>query len=261
MELSPVDASAAGESSADFDTSHAAQGYVGVSATGSSRLKVQVTCDGESYNYDISGDGTPVVCPLNMGDGLYEISVYQNTSGNRYAILSSTSVWAEMDDEFQPYIRPSVYCSYDETSACVAKAAELTAGASCQAQAAANIYQYVIDSIKYDQAKAQELADQTGYVPDPDETLASGTGICFDYASLTAAMMRSVGIPCKIITGSVSPNNIYHAWNMVYLDGTWKTISFTVDPETWTRIDATFAASGGSSTVGDGTSYIDQYTY
>ena len=101
----------------------------------------------------------------------------------------------------------------------------------------------------------------TGYVPNPDDTLATGTGVCFDYASLGAAMLRSVGLPTKIITGYVTPGDLYHAWIMVYIDGSWHTGEFSVDSNSWSRVDLTFAASGSTEFTGDGTSYTDRYVY
>lgn len=105
------------------------------------------------------------------------------------------------------------------------------------------------------------MKEASGYVPDPDATLSSQTGICFDYASLGAAMLRSQGIPTKIVTGYVSPSNIYHAWIMVYIDGTWKSAQFSVEKDAWSRVDLTFAAGGSSTNVGDGKSYTDRFTY
>ncbi len=65
------------------------------------------------------------------------------------------------------------------------------------------IYQSNVD---YDYDKAQNIVDNnvTGYLPDPDETLSTKKGICYDYAALAAAMLRSQGIPTKLITGYVS---------------------------------------------------------
>ena len=74
-------------------------------------------------------------------------------------------------------------------------------------------------------------------------------------------MLRSQGIPTKIVTGNVSPDNIYHAWIMVHIDGTWKNAQFSVNPNTWSRVDLTFAANGANSNVGDGKSYTDRYVY
>lgn len=246
-----------------IDTSHLSQGYVAASARASSRLKFQVTLGDVSYNYDLPKDGTAIVCPLNMGDGTYSFSVWQNTEGNRYVELTSPAVVEDvyLESEFAPFIRPSFYCSYTSSSASVEKARELCADAENQGDVLKNVYTYIVDNIKYDTDKAVSVADATGYVPNPDSTLASGMGICFDYSSLAAAMLRSQGIPCKIMTGYVSPGNIYHAWNMVYIDGSWTTVSIDISSKTWTRIDTTFAAGGSSDFTGDGTMYTDRYTY
>ena len=101
------------------------------------------------------------------------------------------------------------------------------------------------------------------YQPDPDETMKTGKGICFDYAALAAAMLRSQGIPTKLIFGYVSPDDLYHAWNMFYTDETgWVTAEFKVDSKNWTRLDLTFAANGSDAKfIGDGSNYSDLYQY
>ena len=256
------DASAAEEANgAKIDTSHAQDGYVAVSATNSQRLKLQISMGDASTNFDIPQDGTPAYCPLTQGNGTYTIRVMQNTTGNSYVELLSTQADVTLTDEFAPFTRPNIYCNYSENSACVAKARELVQNAQNEGEALEAICNYVVQNITYDDDKANQLKSATGYVPDPDETLSSGTGICFDYASLGAAMLRSQGIPTKIVTGYVSPGNIYHAWIMVYIDGTWKSAQFSVDSKTWSRVDLTFAASSGNENVGDGKSYTDRYVY
>ena len=87
---------------------------------------------------------------------------------------------------------------------------ELAASCTTDADIAAAVYDYMVKNIQYDTKKAASV--QNGYLPSPDETLKTGKGICFDYASLAAAMLRSEGIPCKLITGYVGEET-YHAWN------------------------------------------------
>ena len=250
-----------GSNSAGIDTSGLSQGYVGATAVNGSRLKFQVENNGVAQNYDLPSDGSPLICPLSAGSGSYTFRIMQNTSGNRYVELFSTSASVSLESEFAPFLRPNVFCDYTADSASVKKAAELVSGAQNQGDALKAIYEYITDNIRYDSGKAGTLSNQSGYVPNPDATLASGTGICFDYASLAAAMLRSQGIPCKIVTGYVSPNDVYHAWNMVYIDGSWKSVSISISGNSWQRIDTTFAANGASDTVGDGSSYTDRYTY
>ena len=244
-----------------IDVDHVADGYVVVHYVSDTRLKFQASKDDMVYNYDFPADGTPTVFPLNMGDGPYLLRIMKNTSGNDYVEVDSKQINVALSSEFAPYLIPNQYCAYDESSACVAKARELTNGAENQADALSRVCNYVMENVSYDTAKAEKLSTVNGYIPNPDETLATGEGVCFDYASLGAAMLRSLGFPTKIITGYVSPGDLYHAWIMVYVDGSWKTGEFSVNPDTWSRVDLTFAASGSTEFTGDGTSYTERYVY
>lgn len=248
---------------AAIDTSTCSQGYVGASATASSRLKLLITKGDQSYNYDMSTEGAPLIAPLNMGDGTYSFRIMQNTSGSNYVEVASTTADVQLESEFAPYLHPSVFCDFTAESACVKKAFELAKDATNEGDVVRSIYDWMTHTITYDTAKAEQLSNTTGYVPDPDDTLAAQTGICFDYASLAAAMFRSLGIPCQIVTGYVSPNDVYHAWNMVYIDGEWVSAEITVGPDEWTRIDLTFASAQGGNAgyIGDGTTYNTRYTY
>lgn len=246
---------------ASVDVSHAAQGYVAAKGTSKKTLRLMLKCGSQSYNYLMPSNGKVVFAPINMGDGIYTVSVMENTTENKYVVLVSAEVDVKLDSETAPFTRASVYCNYSAKSACVAKAAELAAQSDNQAEFLAKVYDYVVGNISYDNDKAAKLASASDYIPNPDKTLASGKGICFDYASLCAAMLRSQGIPCKIVTGNVEPNNVYHAWNMVYISGTWVTATVDVQKNEWSLIDTTFAATGGGSTVGDGSSYTERFTY
>ena len=244
-----------------IDISAVEEGYVAVSAVSQARLKFQVICGEETYNYDIASDGTPSVFPLSCGDGEYRFRVMENTTENRYAEKFTLSCSVTMLDEFQPYLRPSDYVSYNRDSLCVRKAAELAADAQSELEVVGAIYKYICKNIDYDTEKAETV--QSGYLPDPDETLRTGKGICFDYASLAAAMLRSQGIPTREIIGIVSPDGVYHAWNMFYTTETgWVTVKFQANGCEWTRMDATFAAGGASQKfIGDGNNYSDLYRY
>jgi len=259
---SPFDKAAAeGENGVLLDTSHVALGYVAVSASVSGKLKFQVVSNSEKYNYDLPADGTPVSYVLQSGSGTYRFRVMKNTTGNQYAEVYAREAQVQLQDEFQPYLRPSQFVDYDADSQCVKKAAELVQSAGTQLQAVTAIFQYICDTVTYDKDKAQTVA--SGYLPTPDETLQTGKGICFDYAALAAAMLRSQGIPTKMIFGYVSPNGIYHAWNMFYTEESgWVTVSYKVSSSTWERLDPTFSANGADSTfVGDGSNYTDLYVY
>ncbi len=249
--------------SGTIDISSTTLGYIAATVTSQSRCKLQVMKGEMSYNYDIPSDGTPIVVPLNMGDGAYVFRLMQNTSGSNYVEVGSLNTDVVLENQFVPFLRPNVFCQYTPTSQCVEKAFELAATSQNEGDVVRSIYEWMVHAVAYDTAKAAELAATTGYIPNPDATLSSGYGVCFDYASLAAAMFRSLGIPCQIITGYVEPDNIYHAWNMIYINGSWVTAEISVDADTWCRIDLTFAAAndGNQNYIGSGTSYTDRYVY
>ena len=252
------------DSGRGIDLSHVSDGYVVVRASGEDRMIFQAVKDGTTCNYDLPNDGTPAVIPVSMGSGVYRFRIMKNVGGDYYTELDSVKRRVVLDSGFAPFIIPNRFCDYDESSACVAKARELTRGAGNQAEAAKRICEFVVENVSYDKAKADRLSKETGYVPDPDETLASGSGICFDYASLGAAMLRSVGIPAKIITGYVSSgssDDLYHAWVMVYVDGSWRSADFSVAAGEWSRIDLTAASAGSSFFSSDKVTYKERYVY
>ncbi|MBR0040654.1 MAG: transglutaminase domain-containing protein [Oscillospiraceae bacterium] len=252
---------AEGNDSVKLDLSALQDGYVAVSAVSEKRMKFQVICGDETYTYNLSSDGEPLIFPLSCGSGGYRFRVMENVVDSKYAELYSAERSVALSDDFQPFLRPSVYVPYSADSKCVQKAAELASHVDDEIELIGAVYDYICRSIRYDTQKASTV--QSGYLPDPDETMKSGKGICFDYAALSAAMLRSQGIPTKEIFGYVSPNDVYHAWNMFYTEQSgWVTVSFETREDDWNRMDATFAANGANDKfIGDGSNYADLYWY
>ena len=252
---------ASGNGAAWIDTSAVSDGYVAAAAVNANRLKFQIRFGDMTVNYNLPSDGTPLVFPLVFGDGEYNFRIMCNVTENRYAEEYSVLQYVTLSDPFGPYLRPNVYVHYTADYNCVKKAKELAASAKNQVQVVEAIYNFIIGNVRYDFEKAATV--QSGYVPDPDETLATGIGICFDYSALAAAMLRSLGIPTKEVHGYVAPNGLYHAWNMFYIPETgWVTVQFTAEPDGWCRMDSTFGAAGQANNfIGDGTNYSDVYYY
>ena len=251
---------AAGKNGVLVDTSCVNQGYIGVSAKSDKALKVQVSFGQVNYNYNVLGNGNPCFFPLQSGSGSYRFRVLENVSGNRYREIYSVTSNVVLQDDLQPFLHSSTYINFNKDSECVKKAAELTAGAASQLAAVEAIFDYIRKNISYDYEKAKVV--QAGYLPTPDETLKTGKGICFDYAALAASMLRSQGIPTKMIFGYVS-GTLYHAWNMFYTPETgWVTVGYQVNKNSWNRLDITFSAGGKDiSFIADAKNYTDVYCY
>ena len=109
-----------------LDVSCLDQGYVAVSAVSNMRLKFQVVKDETTYNYDLPSDGTPGIFPLQGGNGSYRFRVMENVVDKKYSELYSFTCDAWLQDEFQPFLRPSTYINYTRDSDCVRKAADST---------------------------------------------------------------------------------------------------------------------------------------
>jgi len=243
------------------DTSRSSKGFFGLHCTSDKKIKVQVFKDDDVYTYDVV-TGKDQIYPFQLGDGSYTIKVMKNIADTKYSELYATSVDVSLDNEFEPFLRPNQYAEYTEDSDCVKRAAELAAQAGDSNEFITNVFDYVCKSIKYDKKKAETV--QSGYIPDPDETMETGKGICIDYASLAASMLRSQGIPTKIIFGYVGEDGeLYHAWNMYYTkESGWVTVEFEVNEGEWNRLDLTFSANGTDSQfIGDGSNYMDVFQF
>ena len=114
-----------------------------------------------------------------------------------------------------------------------------------------NVYNFVTKNFTYDTALASSV--QSGYLPNVDQVLAQKKGICFDYAAVMTAMLRSQDIPTKLVVGYTG--SLYHAWVNVYIDGQgWVDNIIYFDGVNWRYMDPTFASSGkGNAAI---TSYI-----
>ncbi len=247
-----------------MDFSNTKEGYVTVSnTTAKKRLKVQVIKNNTTYNYDLKNGGKAEIYPFQLGEGQYKVRVLENTTGNKYTPLAEKTIDVKLDSAFTPFLKPSQYIMYGNNWAAVKKAAELTKGKKTDQEKIEAIYTFVVKSIKYDYKKAETV--KAGYLPNVDETLASKKGICFDYAALLSAMLRSQGIPSRMIIGTVSPKDINHAWNEVYTDKDgWTTIKIEFKGNQWNRMDSTFGASGGDDIqkfIGNGQNYTGLRLY
>lgn len=246
------------------DYSHCDQGYVMVQFTALSgqRLKTQVVGPDTTYTYNMK-QGNWEVFPLSDGNGCYRINVCENVENNRYALVLSVDLNVELADEFAPFIRPNQYVNYENAELTIDTAAGLTSGFTDLLAKVEVIYDYVLENITYDIEKAATV--RPGYLPDLDAVLEAGTGICFDYASLMTGMLRSQGIPCKLVVGYAG--EVYHAWISVWSEETgWVDGAIFFDGTTWQHMDPTFAAGGGKDSsirefIGDGTNYTTKYIY
>ncbi|MGI6151570.1 MAG: transglutaminase-like domain-containing protein [Christensenellales bacterium] len=267
----PTAAFAAGNHRVNVDPSKTGDGVILINHIGKSpkRLKVRITFGRNVYNYDLNSSGKAEAFPLQLGDGSYKVGVYQQVSGNSYSLLYSETVDVKLSSDKAPFLHPNQKVNYSASTKVVRVAKKLCKGLSSDIEMIDAIYAYVIDNYEYDYDKAKDAiaGKLVGYLPRLDEIYESQKGICYDYASMLAAMLRSVGIPAKLVMGYVAPDNVYHAWNEVYIEGKgWVVKQVHFAGEEWKLMDPTFASAANNSSkinrfIGDGSNYSTKYYY
>jgi len=257
-------------SKALIDYSNNTDGYVMVKwlARTDKQLRVQVTGpDRTVYTYIIQPNDKYEVFPLSDGNGKYEIGVFEQVPDGRYAKVLSKDFTVTLKDEFAPFLRPNQYVNFTEDSNTVKKAAELVTGKRSLTDKVAAIYDFVIKTLSYDTKLAEDITKGvvTNYLPDLDSVLAAKKGICFDYAALMTAMLRSQDIPTKLVVGYAG--DIRHAWINVYSEESgWIDRVIFFDGKEWTFMDPTFASTATSTSalqryIGDGSNYLETHLY
>ena len=141
--------------------------------------------------------------------------LHNNLLTNEYALeyYTQPSYWVESDAE---EIRT--------------KAKELTQDCTTDYDKVREIYEWIIQNIYYDY---DALSGK--YEPEVDSisVLKHKKSVCQGYADLTAALLRSLGIPTMVVSGNaaspIDKSNSNHAWNMVYVNNRWVFLDPTWD--------------------------------
>ena len=247
-----------------IDISNSSEGYIMVEYLGEcSKVKLQITCPNTTtYTYNLSSASGMEVFPLTKDSGSYKLSVFENIEGTQYSTIFSADTEVNIVNQMGPYLYPNQYVNFTDASPCVEKAKALAAPCNNDLEVVSNIYNHVINTITYDYQKAETV--QSGYLPNPDETLSTRTGICLDYACLMASMLRSQRIPTHMEVGYAG--EVYHAWISTYIqDIGWVNGIIQFDGNNWSLMDPTFASSADAKElkkfIGDGSNYSVKYIY
>lgn len=275
--LVPVTATAA---QSCFDLTKVDKGYISVfyKTNSGKSLKVGLKDDDtrlvKYYDYV---QGTVGSFPLPDGAATVTASLYENVSGSSYRRLQNVSFSVQpsgsvaskiptasadtggattknLPSSATRYLGSVTEISFRAGDSVSQKAAELIAGKKTTEAQAMAIYSYIVKNFSYDWDLYYDViyGRVTRYTPKPNSILAAREGICYDIASLYAAMCRSVGIPTKLVKGNSRPAGGYHAWNSVYDDatGNWISMDLTLDmtyrrggSTTWRTIGSGYSAS------------------
>lgn len=242
----------------DLDTSNVNSGYFMCRLdAGSPKTSIRVAGPDRSvYNYFLEETKTWTVIPLTAGNGTYEITARKQTAGDLYMLVFDDTFSVRLQNKYLPYLYPNQYVNFTPDDDAVLLAKELTADAKTDLEAFQAIYEYVHETLTYDFEKAETTTEW--YYPDIDETLNTKTGMCYDYAVLTAAMLRSVGIPTRLNIGNMRADR--HAWVDVHIETSGTIGNYTFGNDEWIALDPTNLALTDEICNIDHT-YITDYWY
>lgn len=224
------------QSDIKIDDSQVALGKVGIYFnTGTSKkIKLMITKGNEKYSYNLQNLKQTVYFPLQMGNGQYSVKVYENTEGNRYRALAGKDINVSLTNPNSVYLQSVQEIDWDDQRKAIKVAQKLIEDRSkelgrklTEEEITRLLYEYIIERIVYDYNKVNELT--ATYLPNIDDTVTSQKGICYDYSSLFAAMLRNQGIPTKMAKGYSTFTDVYHAWNEIYVGGKWLIVDSTTD--------------------------------
>lgn len=209
------------------------QGYikVGYSSDNGHAVKIIIEKESKKYVYSLRTDGISENFPLQMGNGDYNISILENKEGNSYNVVYEKNVNVSLNDVKSVFLNPVQNINWNDSMKAIKKSKELTKNLKTEIEKITAIYNYIVSNFNYDYEKFRNLPSE--YIPTIDDTLLSQKGICYDFSSLFASMLRSANIPTKLVKGYSVNVRGYHAWNEVYINSKnkWVTIDTSYDSQ------------------------------
>lgn len=214
-------------------------GHVRISgSTDKKRIKLLVTGGDKQVWYDVK---------LNNGEfdeeiwfdkqGKYTIKVMVNEYDRKYSYGPGFTV--ENTEESDEYLIQAKHIESNDV-VIIETAREITKACSSDLEKARAIYDWVTNNIRFDYDKLEkhkrgQYDNKYGAL----NTIRTRKGVCYDYATLAAALSRSLGLRAKVAEGDLNkgPLKGLHAWNEIYIK----------ELGSWIRIDTTLGATTGEN--------------
>lgn len=188
-------------------------------------MRLLVEKNQDKYYYSLNNNIESI--PLQLGNGDYTIKVLENIQDTRYRVVSKEEISFKKSKDNRCFLSSSQPIYWDKSKRVSNLGEKIIKDEDTDIEKTTKIYNYIIKNIEYDDNKINYL--KNNYVPDIDKVLESNKGICYDYAATFAGLLRSLGIPTKLVKGYKDDLDSYHAWNEVFIDGKWCIIDTTYD--------------------------------
>ncbi|MBP5331552.1 MAG: transglutaminase domain-containing protein [Lachnospiraceae bacterium] len=181
----------------------------------------------QRYYYKLEKGSQTVYVPLTEGAGTYKIRICKVRSDGKAVVLQTKEVELTESGFGTVFEIASMVINYKVKDSFIKKAETLVKGAKDDNTKIKKIYNYIITNFAYDYELLSTKAATNYYLPNNLSTYDRKLGICYDISCLMAAMLRSVGVEAKVVTGHTPNVKEYHDWNQVYDSGKKK--CYTID--------------------------------
>ena len=156
--------------------------------------------------------------------GIITNEIYQNPAffyldGVSYSYSPATNIVSTVYFTYY-FDTPAIQRMKANYETAVAKALAVIQSGMTSAEKALAMHDYLVLNAKYDYENQSAQLSQTAY-----GILVLGTGVCGGYSLAYKDLISRLGIPVIKVTSAA----MSHAWNMVYLDGSWYHVDTTWD--------------------------------
>ena len=186
-------------------------------------------------NYDVEYDtcypDTAVVVNDMTEKDVFNVFTAFKVSNPQYYFLNGSCLFGEYDG--MNILYPLVYSDFQngknrlKTSKNIYKKLEAIVDKAKTRKTDATklkyCHDYIIKTVDYDDAMAENVADDSSNSQSIYDALLNGTGICAGYTGELTALCNALGIENVPVVSDV------HAWNLVRLNGVWYNIDCTFD--------------------------------
>ena len=154
------------------------------------------------------------------------MALYRNIGGKKYSEEGKVTLKVKMKDDNNAFLYPNQYVNYDAETPCVVTASEICEGLEEPVKIYKTVCDYVKKNFVYDFMKSVSV--KPGLLPDIEGCWKKHMGICQDLSAMTVAMLRSQGVPARLVIGTLGKST-YHAWVVAIVNGEEKMFDPTAE--------------------------------
>lgn len=189
-------------------------------------LAVEVQKDGKTqYHEPLTTD---FMIPLTFGPGEYSLAFFCYVpEWDDEDWLFSIDIYMAEEPGNNQYLYSIVEADYKASTSAVPYYKELVKNIPDNYTKTKTIYQDLVStrSYDYDFETNMDTRHNVWYTPRVDDAYDWYSGVCFHYASTLTGVLRSIGVPARIVEGDITNTNLSngrnHAWVEALIDGTW----------------------------------------